>query len=64
MGRQKKKVVIPDKARLIEIDNKMAGHTHADLKENDYQKNPFLFLIILSKMPSVQKPIEGEVIDQ
>ena len=63
-GTTKKKVVIPDKARLIEIDNKMAGHTHADLKEDDYQKNPFLFLINLSKMPPVQKPIESKVIDQ
>ena len=48
-GTVKKKVVLPDKARLIEIDNKMAGHTHADLKENGYQKNPFLFLLTLSK---------------
>jgi hypothetical protein len=63
-GTTKKKVVIPDKARLIEIDNKMAGHTHAELKEDDYQKNPFLFLINLSKMPAVQKPIESEIIDQ
>jgi len=53
-GTTKKKVVIPDKARLIEIDNKMAGHTHADLKVDGYQKNPFLFLINLSNMNAAE----------
>jgi len=48
-GTVKKKVVLPDKARLIEIDNKMAGHNHSDLKDDDFKKNPFLFLIALSK---------------
>jgi hypothetical protein len=49
-GTTKKKEVIPDKARLIEIDNKMAGHTHAYLKEDDFKKNPFIFLINLTSV--------------
>ena len=48
-GTYRKKVVLPDKARLIEIDNKMAGHSFSDINRDDYHKNPFLFLINFSK---------------
>jgi len=46
-GNFRRKVVLPDKARLIDLDNKMAGHNHADRQPQ--ANNPFLFIVSLSK---------------
>ena len=49
-GRVKRKVVLPDKARLIDLDNRMAGHSFAD--RSPQASNPFLFIVSLSKTES------------
>jgi hypothetical protein len=49
-GSVKKKVVLPDKARLLDLDNKMAGHDWKDQRDQDaVAKNPFLFIVNLGK---------------
>jgi hypothetical protein len=50
-GTVKRKVVLPDKSRLIEIDNKMAGHNFAERQDNK-PVNYFSFIVGLSKPES------------
>ena len=63
-----KKIKALDKARLIEIDNRMAGH---DFRDREPQaNNPFLFIVSLGKsagvasLPTSHSPvIEAEAVE-
>ena len=46
-GNVKRKVVLPDKARLIDLDNRMAGDNFAD--RSPQVSNPFTLIIALGK---------------
>jgi len=46
-GNVKRKVVLPDKARLIDLDNRMAGDNFAD--RSPQAQNPFALIIQLGK---------------
>jgi hypothetical protein len=55
-GNVKRKVVLPDKARLIDLDNRMAGDNFAD--RSPQASNPFTLIIALGKTPA-----QGQALD-
>ena len=55
-GNVKRKVVLPDKARLIDLDNRMAGDNFAD--RSPQVSNPFTLIIALGKTPA-----QGQALD-
>ena len=62
-GSVRRKIVLPDKARLLDLDIKMSGHSYADQKADAYQENPFNIIVALfggSHTPQ-PKTIEAEI---
>jgi Terminase small subunit len=55
-GNVKRKVVLPDKARLIDLDNRMSGDNFAD--RSPQVSNPFTLIIALGKTPA-----QGQALD-
>ena len=55
-GNVKRKVVLPDKARLIDLDNRMSGDNFAD--RSPQVSNPFAVIIALGKTPA-----QGQALD-